>query len=349
MSTSLTWGLLICTYKRESVLRRAVRLALTQSRPPDEVVIVDTSPDWEGCRDRLEAEVRPLLGNRKWQYLTSPRNSLPCKRNIAIDAASTDIAFMVDDDSLMYPDCAEEVMKVYEADVDKQIAGVTMTDADVPPDVPEQANSSVERTTASGPAAGFLKRIEYALAEQKLRFLPYDGAYHQRELPRELRELGVVPQALIGGFRMTFRREVIARAKFPEYLEGYAVGEDFDASYRASRLGALVLAPRARVHHMVVAGGRPNRPLKAGFTCLNVIAMNVLHAPAGVDVRNRCRQFALQRLGIALATDVGRLRLAFPDTRGMLFAWQHMGEIFDRSGSDLESWYLAFQRRHLSA
>lgn len=348
MSTSLTWGLLICTYKRELVLHRAVRLALTQTRPPNEVVIVDTSPDWEGCRDRFAAELGPLLGDTKWQYLGSTRNSLPCKRNIAIDASSSDIAFLVDDDSLMYPDCAEEVMKVYEADGDRQIAGVTMTDMDVPPDAPAESrpsNGGVKKRQA--PA--ILLRLEHALAEQRLRFLPYDGSYHQRELPPELAKLGVVPQALIGGFRMTFRRDVIADAKFPEYLEGYAVGEDFDASYRASRMGALVLAPRARVHHLIVAGGRPNRPLKTGFTCLNVIAMNVLHAPPNVDVRRRCWQFALQRTGIALATDVGRLRLRFPDTKGMLFAWQHLGDILERSGADLESWYLAFQRQHLSA
>ncbi len=344
MSTSLKWGLTICTYNREQVLRRAVRLALTQTRPPSEVVIIDTTPNWEACKKRFEEELGPLLGDTPWSYETSPRNTLPFKRNLAIDSASSDVVFMIDDDSLMYPDCAEEVMKVYEADEAGKVVGVTMTGVDYPPDEPAPPADAKPHYRRAPP---LLRPIEYALSEQKLRFLPYDGEYHEPKLPKAVADLGAIPCSLIGGFRMTFRRDVIAKVRFPEYLEGYAVGEDFDASYRASRFGALALAPRAKVHHLEEPGGRPGRSLKAGFTCLNVIAMNALHADRA-GLRSRCRNFVLQRLGIALATDVGRLRLALPDTRGLLFAWRHMGDILSRQGPDLESWYLEFQRQHRS-
>lgn len=346
MAASLTWGLLICTYKREQVLRRAVRLALEQSRPPAEVIIVDTSPDWADARRRFIEEIVPLLGDIPWEYKTSPRNALPFKRNIAIDSSKSDVVFLIDDDSLLFPGAAEEVMQVYEADIHREVAGVTMVEEDAPP------NASAEERRAADEkprTAGLLGRLERALSEQKLRFLPYDGRYHQRSLPDTLRHLNVAPVALLGGFRMTFRREVIAQVRFPEYLEGYAVGEDFDASYRASRLGALVLACSARVHHLVVPGGRPNRPMKTGFTCLNVLAMYAVNAPNGAPVRLNCNKFLAQRLGIALATDLGRRRLDFPDTRGMIFAWRHMSDVVKRRGKDLEDWHLAFQRQHLSA
>lgn len=346
MAASLTWGLLICTYKREQVLRRAVKLALEQSRPPAEVIIVDTSPDWQDARQRFVDEIVPQLGDIPWEYKTSPRNALPYKRNIAIDSSKCDVVFMIDDDSLLFPGAAEAVMQVYEADVRGEVAGVTMVEEDAPPN----ASAEEQRVAGDKPKpTGWLGHLERALSEQKLRFMPYDGRYHQRNLPETLRGLNVVPVALLGGFRMTFRREVIARVRFPEYLEGYAVGEDFDASYRASRLGALVLACSARVHHLVVPGGRPNRPMKTSFTCLNVIAMYALNAPNGAPVWFNCNKFLAQRLGIALATDVGRRRFDFPDTRGMLFAWRHMGEVLKRRGRDLEEWHLAFQRQHLSA
>ena len=38
------------------------------------------------------------------------------QRNQAIDLATSDILFFFDDDSLMHPRCAEEIMRVYEAD-----------------------------------------------------------------------------------------------------------------------------------------------------------------------------------------------------------------------------------------
>ncbi len=345
MPKRLTWGLLICSLNRDEEVMRGVKLALTQTRPPDEIVIVHSSPEWEKSKARLEAELGNAIDGIRWRYVGSARGSSSMQRNIALDHSEADIVFLIDDDSLLYPDAAEEVMAVYEADIHNEVAGVTMTEVFVPPDAKPGAESIPRPSTAN--QRGILARIEHILSEQELRFLPYDGHYHKGKLPETLAGMDVIPQGLLGGFRMTFRSSVIQKVRFAEYLDAYAVGEDFDASYRASRYGALVLACRARIHHLMVPGGRPNRRLKSGFTCLNVIAMASRHAPDSVDLRSQVRRFLAQRLGIALATDVGRRRFSFPDTRGVLFAWRHYPESLARRGKELEDWYLEFQRSHL--
>jgi glycosyltransferase involved in cell wall biosynthesis len=46
-SKSLTWALVIATYKREHILLRCLRLAAVQTRLPKEIIVVDASPDYE--------------------------------------------------------------------------------------------------------------------------------------------------------------------------------------------------------------------------------------------------------------------------------------------------------------
>ena len=46
-SKSLTWALVIATYKRENILLRCLQLAAIQTRLPKEIIVVDASPDYE--------------------------------------------------------------------------------------------------------------------------------------------------------------------------------------------------------------------------------------------------------------------------------------------------------------
>src|SRR5260221_300630 len=68
----------------------------------------------------------------------------------------------------------------------------------------------------------------------------------------------ISPARALNGFRMTFRRDGIAREGFVGWFVGYAPLEDLDASHRASRHGMLVNAHRARLCHLTHHGGRPN-------------------------------------------------------------------------------------------
>ena len=342
---ALTWSLVVCTRNREQVLIRALRLALSQTRKPSEVVIVDSSRDWEASRDRVRAAVQPPPGT-PWTHVGSARGSLPHQRNIAIGHTTADILFMLDDDTLMYPDCAEEIMHLYESDAGQEIAGITTLNVPV---VPEDAPPDAPVPTSDPARQSLRARLAAWLTGPESRFIPYDKAWPECKVPASISPGDAVPARVMCGFRMTYRREVIARLRFSENLEGYSIGEDYDASYRVSRVGAVLLAKRARVHHLVTPGGRPNRPLKNALSLLNVVLLTLEHTPPHLHPVARCRRFLLKRVLVAAATDLGRRRFSFPDLRGTLLAWRHARELFARREPERAAWYLALQRTLLQS
>ena len=82
----------------------------------------------------------------------------------------------------------------------------------------------------------------FSVESDEYLWVPYDADYPDREIPAEVRGLNIIRTRLIGGMRMTFRRDAIAAVRFADLLEAYAAFEDFDAVYRVSRRGVLVLA-----------------------------------------------------------------------------------------------------------
>src|SRR5205823_1396812 len=90
-------------------------------------------------------------------------------------------------------------------------------------------------------------------------FLPYEGKWPGHAIPPECAHLDLSPAKALNGFRMTFRREVIASEGFLGWFIGYAPLEDLDATYRASRHGVLVNAHAARLCHLTHHAARPNQ------------------------------------------------------------------------------------------
>ena len=62
---------------------------------------------------------------------------------------------------------------------------------------------------------------------------------------------------LLSGCNMSYRREVLEALRFDERLDGYALGEDLQFSYRVSRRWKLVLTPHACLDHRHAGAGRP--------------------------------------------------------------------------------------------
>ena len=56
------------------------------------------------------------------------------QRNQAVAHVSSDIVLFIDDDSLLLPDCAENLLSRFDADVEQQIAGIALTNVEnLPP------------------------------------------------------------------------------------------------------------------------------------------------------------------------------------------------------------------------
>jgi glycosyltransferase involved in cell wall biosynthesis len=355
-SAPLTWALCTPTLNRIDVLLVSLGCTLAQTRQPAEIIIVDAGDACEANRARVEELMRDHPGIRL-EYLPSPVRSITHQRNIASKVATADILFCLDDDTLMYPDCAERIMRAYETDQGGAIAGVTTGNHPVSPlsDLGiERKLSPLQDKVKRGGGIGQTRLGRWILREvfllDTLRlFVPYDS---RRAQPTEtqvahLKELGLAPVFSMIGFAMTVRRSVALAEPFDPWLLSYAPCEDTDATYRFSRHGMLVYANDARLHHYEVAGARLNRHRVAALFLLNVAFFLRQHSD---DLpRHRRRYFALARrriLAEALKDGAGR-RFRFPQVRGTLFALRHAASVFDHPDAGLGEFYQDLQRKVL--
>jgi glycosyltransferase involved in cell wall biosynthesis len=342
-ANELTWALVVATYMREDVLARCLRLGAAQTRPPVEIIVVDSSPEWESTRERVLREIAPLWPGIGWHYVKAARRGLPSQRNQGIRAASADVLFLFDDDSLMHPDCAAEIMRVYDADDGRSLVGVNATNVAVPPDASSgsHVSASTEFTTAKnyGPVARWVRRILGA----DDYYIPYDGSYPAHPLPTAVAALAVDRWLLGAGWGMTFRREICLAEPFEEILINYAAGEDSDMSYRATRRGVYVGARRARLCHLGAPSGRAPTFVWAVINMLNPVILNALYSTDRRRSRILHRRVLARRVLISAAKDVYYRRWTMPTARGALLALSMVGTVFRKPENELRTWYPEFQ------
>jgi GT2 family glycosyltransferase len=317
-----------------------------------EVVVIDASDYWEDTRYTIIESIATKYPQVRWTYERARSRSSTTQRNQALEHASADVLFFMDDDSLMYPSCAEEVMRVYEADSAKQVAGVQGNACDLPPVDVESAGGRKRTGTASenhqagrgllAPLTQWLWRNVLLMDATKL-FLPYDGAFPSNEVPAVMSGLPVTSTPLFHGCRMTFRREVIERIRFESVLTGYAAGEDLDASYRASRIGVLLVALNGKVHHYQSASGRLSRYNVTVLAMLNQAVLLRKHAHDLPQMKARYYVLAIRRFIAETMKDSLSRRWNLPQARGVIFALLKARKVFSIPEESLAEWYQGFQ------
>jgi GT2 family glycosyltransferase len=347
--SNLTWGLVVATKDRLEPLKICVALALGQTRAPAEVVIVDSSADWDVHRDHIKTLV-DAHPDVRLVYEKGAAPSLTVQRNQAIAAATADIAFMIDDDSFLYPDAAAEIMRIYEADSDGRVVGVQ---ADESKTSPQAASGTTEARRQEKAFAGIrrasplLRRVlrTVLMASKTEVFVPYDKTYPAWTLPDTVAALPVRPEVMFGGFRMTYRRDVVSREPFDKTLRYYCPGEDLDGSYRIARHGALVTSIQGKVFHFSSAAGRMNRTQVAHLWSLNQAVLLRRHAPDQAWAKGAYRRKMTRRVLTDCVKDLIMRRFRFPQTRGSWRAWREARAVFEMTPETLESWYPDRQER----
>ncbi len=335
-----TWCLTIATYNRSDCLRRCIELAMAQTRLPHEVVVVDASDDWESNRRMVIREIEERHPGLRCTYVKARVRSLTHQRNQALELASSDVLFMIDDDSFMFPDCAEEIMKIYDADSERKVAGVSASLSTNPPSA--EPSASLAGPTRARAAA---ERLERMLVRRFHAFyaprlvLPYDGEYPDREIPPTVLALGAVRLRYFLGMCMTYRREVFVKERFSECLIRYAAGEDLDASYRISRHGALVQAPRARLFHAKSPLQRLSRRTIAMLSLTNFAVLYRLYGYDPDALFRRFRSGLRRRALIDMISDLGRRQWTLPRVRGDWRAYWLLDKIQRRNLDELPAWY----------
>jgi len=379
-NSQLTWALVIPTYQREPVLLRCLRFAAQQTLPPTEIIVIDASNDWEKTRNKVTQELMAQYPTINWQYVQANRISSAAQRNQGIERATTDIVFLIDDDSFMYPNCAEEVMRIYSQDTAHQVAGIMPKLEALPPPASEntktvnqtsevsktsevfsasentktvnQTSEVLETSEVFGEFLNKLKVIQVKLrgfAKRLIKdddiFIPYDFVFPKYELPEKLKEMATHPVPMMHGARMSYRREILTQVRFEEALERYAVNEDNDVCYRASRLGMLLHALNARICHVQDSEGRLSRFTTTALWGLNQALLHRLHSPDLARFKKLFKKLLWQRLITQTIKDILDRRWTLPSTRGVWFALRHQDEIYSKTPVELCTWYPQFQQK----
>lgn len=350
----LTWALCVSTYNRIDVLEVCVRHVLQQTRMPHEIVIVDASADLDGNSRRITAMAQ--AAGVPIRYLAAPKKALPSQRNHGIATATADILFLIDDDAFMHPDCAETIMRIYEADGERRIAAVSASDGPMPQDsaqVGEVATgvsmtSGTQRLLARSALVRFLWSEILMMSADRV-FVPYDGTWHRPDAATvtAYASADVAPLTTIFGYRMTVRRSVALAEPFDSDLLAYASAEDLDATYRFSRHGWNVIALNAKIYHHVAAAERLKRQSATMLSVLNIAFLTRKNTRQPVADTVRIYVIMLRRLLAEFLKDLLTRRWQFPQFLGVAKALVTSVSIMRHDRATLGQFYDGIQRRVL--
>ena len=115
-----TLGVLIAAYNEASVLPATLRALLTQTRPPEEIVVAD-----DGSDDDTAAVLDAEFGDRcpSLRVLRLPHHGKAAALNAALLAVDTDVVVTMDADTLPARDAIAAIRNAFAADAALAVAG----------------------------------------------------------------------------------------------------------------------------------------------------------------------------------------------------------------------------------
>lgn len=239
-------SIIICTKDRHQDLGRCLDTILVQTRPPDEVLVVDGGAD---LAEGVVTTFRDRFVSGAVRYLrTQP--GLTRQRNLGVEAASGDIVHFLDDDVLLDAAYVDEVQRVFEASDSGDVVAVS---------------PMLEVNDALSSFSWFLRRVfllphirgDGRLMPSGFASYPWNGDKH------EVREIYIACGCC------AYRRSVFEQLAFDEFFDDYGYMEDLDFAVRAARLGRILLAPRARMAHVESQTARMNERRLAAMQTIN--------------------------------------------------------------------------------
>ncbi len=255
-STRITIAFVICTKDREADLRRCIDTIATQTRMPEQLVIVDSGSDGAESVVRAFEIAHPEV---RVDYLRS-EPSLTRQRNIGIDRVHCDVIAFIDDDVLLEPAYLAEIERAFCAPGNEEIVGVNPW-----LDQPENATRF-----------SLLVRRIFLMVRSDADGRMQPSGFGTMTWDTSIEGLHDVE---IGSGVTAYRRSLFEQIRFDEHFDGYGYMEDQEFSYRASRIGRLVANPRARLFHNMSPSARIDRRRLAEMQVLNHYYVFRKHLP----------------------------------------------------------------------
>lgn len=253
-------SLIVCTYKRAKPLYDLLCSVSPQTFYPDEILIIDGSPDDQTFRMISENSFK----NVKYHKVTPEDRGLTKQRNYGIAKVTpeAEIVCFLDDDTILEPNYFEEILKTYLIYPEALGVGGYINNEIVWEQVGDRYRPASNEFYFDG-----WKRIEGSRFVLRKK-LGLDTDCPPGFLPEfsHGRSIGFLPpsgkiyevQQLMGGVA-SFRKEVFGKIQFSTYFEGYGLYEDADFTLRISKLGKLYVNTAACLGHFHNPSGRPNQ------------------------------------------------------------------------------------------
>lgn len=239
----------ICTYRRAWSLNRFLDSLVTQQRRPEQLVIVDASPDDETEQSlRKRSDLDALAEAILYFRVTGPLVGLTRQRNFAVRWVDTELVAFFDDDIVLQPGCLAELERAH------RVRGEQLVGAAAYIENGGQRSTLIWRLRTALGIVPSLRPGTYCRSGMSITwsFLPPND---------QLTEGQWLP-----GVAM-WKTAVVRELGFFEGFRGYCQGEDLEFSLRAARKGTLVMAGAARVLHLHEASGRPDH-FKRGYMAI---------------------------------------------------------------------------------
>lgn len=216
-------SVIVATLNRPDCVQRCLECLTAQVLPPDQVIVVDASPDE---RTRLVVDkFDGVLYVRNGRGVGNTTHS----RNMGLLRATGEIIVFLDDDAYAHPEWLREIVSTYEPDVGA-VGGRGLREQ---PGEEVEGVDEIGRLTSDGRLTGFFAADPGQTIE--------------------------VDHLL--GANMSFRSDVLARmGGLREGFPGTCLREETDICLRVRRLGfRVVLNPRAVVDHVAARQFRGQR------------------------------------------------------------------------------------------
>lgn len=256
----MVFTLIICTYKRSQPLLKLLLSVQHQTLYPNEILIVDGSPD----DFTKEMVTQNSFQNLKYFKVDENDRGLTKQRNYGIARVqeASEVVCFLDDDTVLESNYFEEIIKTYTFFPEALGVGGyitnetnwTKTTSDYQAKVNEFFYDGWKRKDGSR----FVWRKKLGLDSNRppgclpefshgrsIGFLPPSGKIYEVE-------------QLMGGVS-SFRKAVFKEFQFSTYFEGYGLYEDADFTLRLSKVGKLYINTNAQLGHYHDASGRPNQ------------------------------------------------------------------------------------------
>jgi GT2 family glycosyltransferase len=228
-------SVVLCTCHRPESVGRFLKSISTQTRRPDELLIVDASFD-----RRTEEIVSTLAVGCRMTYwrVADPLRGLTRQRNFALRRVACDLVAFFDDDVVLDRPCLEQLERAHRA-LDDFVGIGCFAEAHSPP----------TRLWRCRRALGMVPDLRPGSYTTGGMSVPW--RFHP---PTDR----IVEGDWLPGCAMMLKTEAARSVLFDEALTGYAQGEDLEFSLRMRRLGRLAIAGTAGCRHLHEPAGRPD-------------------------------------------------------------------------------------------